>query len=241
MKWDLFSQPLGITTSTGNSTKKCIPIAIPLVMAGASLASSIWGGSKAAKAAEEERRRLEAEKRKVEAERMRKLNEDYIDTSAGQNLLRIARQERDKAWKRAEGAAAVAGGTDAEVAQAKEAGNKMVGDTIANIASQDTARKDNIDASYRHELAGLNQQQIAADKEKAQAIAGAAGQASGALMQGAISTFGNTKLGQSWFGGGTTQQTPSYGPAMTSLFQTNGNYGLMAKSRLFNPNLFWKQ
>lgn len=279
MKWSLFfNQPLGTMCTTGHSTKKemPVPLAIPLVMGAASLASSIFGGVKSSAAAREQQRQLEEEKRRVQAERLRKTNEDYIDTAAGQNLLRVARQERDKMWKRESGAAAVAGGTEAAAAMAKEAGNRMVGDTIANIAAQDTSRKDSIDASYRSELSNLNQQKMAAKRAEAEAIAGAAGQASSALMQGAISTFGNTKLGQSWFGSGTqaapegtaggggmqtkvsagpdlgatqaTQDTtatpvkpitPNYGPAMNNLFQTNKNYGLMQKSRLYNPNLFW--
>jgi hypothetical protein len=180
-----------------------VPLAIPLAMAGASLASSIFGGISSKKAADRERARLEEERRRTEAERKRKANEDYIDTAAGQNLLRVARQERDKMWQREAGAAAVAGGTDAATAMAKESGNRMMGETIANIAANDTARKDQIDASYRQDLSRINQQQIAADREQAQNTAAVAGQASSALMQGALSTFGNTKLGQSWFGEGT--------------------------------------
>ena len=202
MKWNLFSQPLG--SMCGAPKKEMpVPLAVPLAMGAASLASSIFGGISSAEAAERERKRLQAEKDKLEAERMRKTNEQYIDTAAGQNLLRVARQERDKMWKREAGAAAVAGGTDAAAAMSKEAGNRMVGDTIANIAANDTARKDQIDASYRQQLSSINQQQIAADREQAQNTAAVAGQASSALMQGALSTFGNTKLGQSWFGEGT--------------------------------------
>lgn len=179
-----------------------VPLAIPLAMAGASLAGSIFGGIKSKKAADRERARLEEEKNKTEAERVRKANEDYIDTAAGQNLLRVARQERDKMWQREAGAAAVAGGTDAATAMAKESGNRMMGETIANIAANDTARKDQIDASYRQQLSNINQQQIAADRAQAEAVAQTAGQASSALMQGAMATFGDTKLGQSWFGSG---------------------------------------
>jgi hypothetical protein len=201
MKWkQIFNVPLEMPCAP----KREIPLAVPLVMAGASALSSFWGGNKSAEAAAEAERQLQAEKNRVNAERTRAKYEDYIDTAAGQNLMRIARQERDKMWKREAGAAAVAGGTDAAVAQAKEAGNQMIGDTIANIAAQDTSRKDAKDASYRQELSNLNQQQIGAQRAKSQAIADAAGGASSALMQGAVATFGDTKLGQSWFGGGST-------------------------------------
>ncbi|UKK52169.1 hypothetical protein L6472_06195 [Prevotella sp. E13-17] len=189
-----------------------IPLAVPLAMAGASLVSSIFGGAKSAKAAREQARMIANEKAKLEAERLRKQNEDYLDTAAGQNLMRIARQERDKMWKREQGAAAVGGATDAAVAMAKEQGNNMIADTVANIAAQDTARKDNIDASYRSDIARLSQQQIEAEGANADAISQTAAGAASDLRSAALSTFGGTKLGQSWLGtsGGTTQGSNSW-------------------------------
>lgn len=159
--------------------------------------SSFWGGSKSAEAEREAKRRLAAEKAKLEAERTRKLNENYLDTSAGQNLIRVARNAADRNWKKAAGAAAVGGSTDAAAQMAKDAGNDMVGEAVANIAAQDTARKDNIDASYRADIGRLNQQEIASKQGEGQAIAQAAAGASNALMSGALTTFGGTKLGQS--------------------------------------------
>lgn len=205
MDWNLLNQPLGSACPTGNAVKKemPIPLAIPIAMAAASALSSVFGGAKSAQAAKREQQRLADEKARTEAERMRAKNEDYIDTAAGQNLIRIARDERDKMWRREAGAAAVGGGTDAAVALAKERGNQMIGDTIANIAAQDTARKDSIDASYRQQLSGLTQQQIAAERARSEAIAQAAGGVSSALMQGAVATFGGTKLGQQWMGTGS--------------------------------------
>ncbi len=204
MKWNIISQPLGSSPYDCPPRKEMpIPLAVPLVMAGASIASSIFGGAKSAKANRRARKQLENERIQTDAERRRRLNEDYIDTSAGQNLLRVARDERDRIWKREQGAAAVAGGTDAAVALAKEQGNRMMGETIASIASADSQRKDSIDASYRSDLARLNQQGRAYDLAESQAIAEAASGASNALMQGAMSTFGGTKLGQSWFGTGS--------------------------------------
>lgn len=201
MNWKILNQPLGVAGSIGIPEKKEIPLAIPAVMAAGSLVSSFFGSSASKEAAEAARRQQMQEKARLEAERLRKTNEDYIDTAAGQNMLRIAREQADSVWKKAEGAKAVAGGTDAAAAMAKEAGNKMIGDTIANIAANDTQRKDNIDASYRADIARVNQGIMQSEMAKAQATAQAAGAASNALMQGAMMTFGGTKLGQSWFGG----------------------------------------
>lgn len=213
MNWNIINQPLGSSCPVGCSIRKemPIPLAVPLVMAGASLASSIFGGAKSAKANREAQRKLAAERATVEAERRRRMNEDYLDTAAGQNLLRIARDERDRMWKREAGAAAVAGGTDAAKAMAKEQGNRMIGDTVAGIAVQDSQRKDSVDAAYRSEIARLNQQDRANDEARGQAIAQAASGASSALMQGALSTFGGTKLGQSWFGTGIGSGSPGGG------------------------------
>ena len=58
--------------------------------------------------------------------------------------MRRAQEVQDKYVKRAEGAAAVGGGTDASVALAKENANKAVSDTIANVAAQDTVRKQRV-------------------------------------------------------------------------------------------------
>lgn len=234
MKWNILSQPLGYMYG---APMKQIGWVVPAVMAASSVASSLFGGNASKRAAERERQRLAEEKAKLEAERTRKTNEDYIDTAAGQNLMRVARDERDKMWKRESGAAAVAGGTDAAVAMAKEAGNRMIGDTVANIAAQDTARKDNIDASYRQQISQINQQQIANDRAQAEASAQAAGQTSSAILNGAASILGETKLGQSWFGGGAKSVVPDQ--YTKSLLSSGQNYGMMSQSPLYNPNVFW--
>lgn len=215
MNWKILSHPLGMSASVGIPCKKEIPLAIPAVLAAGSLASSLFGASKSREAAEEAMEMQRRERERIEAERYRKVNENYIDTAAGQNMMRIAKEQADKIWRRAEGAKAVAGGTDAAAAMAKEQGNKMVGDTIANMAAQDTARKDAIDASYRADLARANQGIMQTKSAQADATAQAAGAASNAMMQGALMTFGGTKLGQSWFG--TGNGTGAAG-------QLNGNY-----------------
>lgn len=182
-------QPLG---RYGASRSEWI---LSAALGAASLASSIWGASKSAKAAKESEAALAREKADNAAWYRRRYNEDYIDTAAGQNMLRIARDAARENWQKASGAAAVAGGTDAATAMAKESGNKMVGNAIANIAANDTARKDNVDAAYRAENARLSQEQRQVQREKAAAISQAAGAASDAFMSGAVlsasGAFGN--------------------------------------------------
>lgn len=160
-----------------------------------SLGSSLFGASKAAEAARRAEEEMKRNKAKTDAALLRKMNENYADTAAGQNLINRAKEYAREQSKKAEGAKAVAGGTDAAVAMAKEQGNKMVGNTIADMAAQDTARKD---AAQQQQIAADNQytqQKMAIDQQKAQATTDAAGAASNALMSIASAVGGSTKLG----------------------------------------------
>lgn len=190
MKWNFIisGAPLGCSDpSAGYAPRRKEWITAALAGAGlaSSLASTIFGGASASKQQREAERRLAEEKARNDAWYNRRYNESYSDTSAGQNMIRMAKEAARENWKREAGAAAVAGGTDAAAAMAKEAGNRMVGDAIAKMAETDTARKDNIDASYRAENSRLTQQQIALDQQKAQNTAAVASGVSDALMKGA--------------------------------------------------------
>ncbi len=186
MKWNFIinGAPLGSGDPSGGyaSRKKEW---LQLALAGASLASSIFGGASAARQQREAERRLANEKAANEAWYNRHYNTSYVDTAGGQNMIRMAKDFARENWKKAQGAAAVGGGTDAEVAEAKMQGNKMVGNAIAQMAATDTARKDNVDAAYRARQSQLTQQQISLDQQKAQNIANVAGGVGDALMAGA--------------------------------------------------------
>ena len=153
------------------------------VGAGLGVLSSLYGGSKAAKEARKARRMLAEQEAKEKAWYERRYNQDYADTAAGQRLLTQARDFAKSNWKKAEGTNRVAGGTDARVAQAKEAGTKMVGDTISQIAANDTARKDAIDTKHLTNQANFTQQKMAIQNQKAANITDAAQNASNALIQ----------------------------------------------------------
>lgn len=153
--------------------------------AGVGLASSLFGGMSAAKAAREAENRQKQQEAKENAWYNRRYNEDYVDTAAGQNLVRRAKDYAREQWRRAAGAQAVAGGTDAATAMAKEAGNKMVGDTIANIAATDQARKDNVDNMHRQAQEKFTQMDMNRELQRAQNINNAAQSASNAIMSAA--------------------------------------------------------
>lgn len=188
--------------TAGSTRQKMMPLdPVSLIGGGVSAISSIFGGIRARKAAEEARQRLEEERARENAWYLRRYNEDYSDTAAGRNMIRQAKDFARQNWKRAEGAQAVAGGTEAAVAQAKEAGNRMVGNTVAEMAAQDTARKENADAQHNAAESNYTQQQIAIENNRAQQITNAAQQASNAIMNSAAALGGT--------GTKTKQETPT--------------------------------
>lgn len=170
------------------------------VLGAASLAlgigSSLFGANKAKKAA----RRAQAENQyRTNAEKAwydKNYNTDYLDTKAGQNLMRRAQEVQDEYIRKADGAAAVGGGTAASVAQAKESANKAMGDTIANIAAQDTSRKQHVEDAHLANTQQLSRERQQIEQQKAQATSDAAQNASNAMFN-----FGVNQLGSELEGG----------------------------------------
>lgn len=181
------------------------------VLGAASLAlgigSSLFGANKAKKAA----RRAQAENQyRTNAEKAwydKNYNTDYLDTKAGQNLMRRAQEVQDEYIRKADGAAAVGGGTAASVAMAKESANKAMGDTIANISAQDTSRKQHIEDAHLQNQMNLSRERQQIEQQKAQATSDAAQNASNALVGFGVNQLGselegskaqnNSKLGGS--------------------------------------------
>ena len=174
--------PLGQGISFAPAKKEWIAAAIG---AGVGLASSLIGGAAASRAAKEAERRQRAREAAEMASYTRRYNQDVTDTASGQNLIRIAKDHAKEQWKKAAGAQAVAGGTDAATQMAKDAGNKMVGDTIANMKAMDDARKDRIDAQHEANLNNFAQMDMNREINRANAITDAAGNASNAILQAA--------------------------------------------------------
>ena len=165
------------------------------VLGAASLAlgigSSLFGANKAKKAA----RRAQAENQyRTNAEKAwydKNYNTDYLDTKAGSNLLRRAQEVQDEYIRKADGAAAVGGGTAASVAQAKESANKAMGDTIANIAAQDTSRKQYVEDAHLANTQQLSRERQQIEQQKAQNTSDAAQNASNALFNFGVNQLGS--------------------------------------------------
>ena len=210
------------------------------ILGAASLAlgvgSSLFGANKAKKAA----RRAQAENQyRTNAEKAwydKNYNTDYLDTKAGQNLMRRAQEVQDEYIRKADGAAAVGGGTAASVAQAKESANKAMGDTIANIAAQDTSRKQHVEDAHLQNTQQLSRERQQIEQQKAQATSDAAQNASNALFN-----FGVNQLGSELEGaksqGSSKLANPT--PTLDNKNVTDISNGLSHKADangLLNPN-----
>lgn len=210
------------------------------ILGGASLAlgvgSSLFGANKAKKAA----RRAQAENQyRTNAEKAwydKNYNTDYLDTKAGSNLLRRAQEVQDEYIRKADGAAAVGGGTAASVAQAKESANKAMGDTIANIAAQDTSRKQHVEDTHLANTQQLSRERQQIEQQKAQATSDAAQNASNAMFN-----FGVNQLGSELEGSKSQNSSKLANPTPTldNKNVTDISNGLSHKADangLLNPN-----
>lgn len=159
------------------------------VMAAASLAGglakSLFGGARSRKLRKQAERAQEAARNNERAWYGKQYNVDYIDTEAGSRMLSRAQEIQDAALRRTDGAAAVGGASDASVAQAKESANKTMSDTVADIAAQDTARKQSVADTHARNMQAQAQADIASKQEQAQQASDAAQQASNAAMTAA--------------------------------------------------------
>jgi hypothetical protein len=238
MKISALNQPLGMGRGAGmerdnlaigvNQPKLWIASAIG---AGVGLATSLFGGMSASEAAREAERRQRQQEARENAWYTRRYNEDYVDTAAGQNLVRRAKDYAKEQWKKAAGAQAVAGGTDAATAMAKEAGNKMVGDTIANIAATDQARKDNVDNMHRQAEGQFAQMDMNREMQRAQNITNAAQQASNAIMS-AGAAVDQASAAKASLGGGSNNSTPSGTTDYAAIRKSSPYYANMSDSNI---------
>lgn len=174
--------PLGISEISGANNPQWIAAAASLA---GSVAGSLFGGAKARKAAKKAARERQYRANAEKAWYDKAYNTDYLDTKAGQNLLRRAQEVQDNYIRKADGVAAVAGGTAASTAMAKEAANRTMGDTIANIGAQDSAKKESVSAQHMQNQMGFSREREAAYNQQAQNASDAGQNMSNALMSAA--------------------------------------------------------
>lgn len=189
MNWNILNQPLGQCDLSGGYAPSKKRIWPAIIMAAAAIGSAVYSGAQSSKANREAQEELDQEKALTGNKRRRKVNEQYLDTAAGQNLIRTANVEADKIYNKEAGNAAMTGATE-RVAMAKQYGNDMVGNAIANIAANDSERRDRIDENYENYERSLRQQQIELDRQQALNNAQAGAQLISGLGSAAASYMG---------------------------------------------------
>ena len=150
--------------------------------AAAGVLSSLWGGHKASQEARKAQKEIDKKEAQDRAMWLRRSNERYQDTAAGQNLITQALSYNDKLRRRAEGGARVAGLSQQAVAKQKEQGNKMMSDTLARVAAGDVAKQQAADNMYHEDMNRISDQRTSLYNTRAQNITNAASQASNALI-----------------------------------------------------------
>ncbi|NDW19421.1 hypothetical protein D0T53_10945 [Dysgonomonas sp. 216] len=136
--------------------------------AGAGLATSIFGGSKAAK----QRRKMDRYLNQQDAENKAWYNanalSDYTQRADTQNLMKQLRDTMGKQNKIAANTAVVTGATPEQQAVQKEQSNKVISDTFANIGAMGQQWKDNVTDKYLTRKDNIAQQRMGMMGQKAQ-------------------------------------------------------------------------
>ena len=132
-------------------------------------------------------RETEAQRRKIENWYNIRSNQDYTKRADVQVALTKQRELINERYNQSRATNVVAGGSEAALAAEKEAANKAMGETIADIAAAGAANRDKLDQMYLgmdNEMsesiakAGFDQ-----NMQQAEQTAKAGGQASGAAVQ----------------------------------------------------------
>ena len=154
-----------------------------------SLGSAIYGQVKSKKLNDKAQYELDSRRNENRNWYNQKMNEDYMMRSDVQNVLRKQRELLDEQYKRARATNLVSGGTDESLALQQQAANQTMGDTMADIAANASAYKDNIEQQYRAQENNLSQQQQQIYTNQANQVSQAASQAlqmGGNLLQSGL-------------------------------------------------------
>lgn len=152
---------------------------------------ALIGGLSAASAAREAKASLTKSHEENSAYYKRLMSENYLDSSAGQETVRQAREIMKTGTNQAAGAAAFGGASDSSVAAAREAVNKQVGNMMSGVAANDTQRKDNAgralaseNSNYAQQMANVNMQKASAISQAASGLDALAGKAMDKFIPG---------------------------------------------------------
>lgn len=154
-----------------------------IVGAAAGLGSTIFGGIANARNARRQKRALEREKRENENWFNRRYYENATQRADAKRLLTRTEEAIKRRNQETEGTQSVIGGTEENVAAAREQNAEALANAASQIASQADARKDSIEDAYRQQQHNITREENQALSQKNANTA--------AAVSGSIKTAGN--------------------------------------------------
>lgn len=154
-----------------------MPILSSIIGGIGALGSAIYGAVASSKANNRARQLIQQQRDDNKRWYETKMNQDYTLRTDVQNAINRQRELLDEQYKRAKATNVVSGGSEESVALQKEAANKSLADTTADIAAAGANYKDSVEQQYRAQDAALNQQQVQSYQQQAAQTAAAASQA----------------------------------------------------------------
>lgn len=124
------------------------------------LAESIIGGVKSAKAAKAQKKLIQAQRNKNDAWYNKNYYQDYLNRSDSQAAIRRVEDFMKKRNKNAAATATVMGSTPEVVAAQQQNDQKLMADTMGNIAANADVYKDRVQARYQQQDNALTGAQI---------------------------------------------------------------------------------
>ena len=142
-----------------------------LIGSGIGAAGAVFGGISASKAIKKMKRNIEDQRKKNQDWYDQRYNEDATQRADAQRVLSQTQDMLKRQTDAAAGSAAVGGGTDESVAQAKAQANDTLGNVMSNINAASDARKDEIEQTYQTNDNASVEQLNNLEQQKAENIA----------------------------------------------------------------------
>ena len=158
-----------------------MPAILPIIAGAGSILSSLFGAAKGSQAVDDAIAGLNKSHADEIREYDRLLARDEINDPSNQSLLSKLRELQRENYNRARATNVVAGGTDESLAMMQQAGNQVLGQTIDSMAARSGEKKDRIRAQKQASNRQHSNRIFGLQMQKAQNIAQAAGQMTGAM------------------------------------------------------------
>ena len=142
-----------------------------LIGSGIGAAGAVFGGISASKAIKKMKRNIEDQRKKNQDWYDQRYNEDATQRADAQRVLSQTQDMLKRQTDAAAGSAAVGGGTDESVAQAKAQAHDTLGNVMSNNNAAADARKDEIEQTYQANDNASVEQLNNLEQQKAENIA----------------------------------------------------------------------